>query len=181
MSIPQTPRQPPNKSGLSFDLRSLSGQIIISSILLVILTATIAVLPVLWIIREQLDHQAWSQIEQGYNAAQSLYKAKEHRLESFAALSAQNPTLAELMENGDTSALVEYLQSLKTGEELDFLAICDPGRQIIATTSDQIPDDLCAPRPPGIYYLVSGQTLPSDLAHCQPTGRPAGAFYRNSW
>jgi len=149
-----------NKLGVSFDLRSLSGQIIISSIILVILTATIAVLPVLWIIREQLHHQAWSQIEQGYNAAQSLYTAREHRLDSFATLSAQNPTLAEVVESGDTSALIQYLQSLKTGQELDFLAICDPGQQIIATTSDQIPEDLCAPRSPGSYYLVSGQTLP---------------------
>lgn len=160
MNSTQTFGRPPQKSGFSFDLHSLSGQIIISSILLVILTATIAVLPVLWIIREQLDHQAWSQIEQGYNAAQALYKAREHRLDSFTSLSAQNPTLAELMENNDSPALIGYLESLKTGEELDLLAICDPDRHLIAITMNQGPEDLCAPRPPGSHYVVSGQTLP---------------------
>lgn len=160
MNTTQTPGSPRKISGLSFDLHSLSGQIIISSIILVILTATIAVLPVLWIIREQLDHQAWSQIEQGYNAAQALYKAREHRLESFATLSAQNPTLAQLLERQDSPALNEYLQSLKTGEELDLVAICDDDQQLIATTTDQMPQDLCAPRPAGTHYLVSGETLP---------------------
>jgi PAS domain S-box-containing protein len=160
MDKPRTSGHLPQKSGFYFDLHSLSGQIIISSIILVILTATIAVLPVLWIIREQLGHQAWSQIEQGYHAAQSLYKVREHRLDSFASLSAQNPSLAEILENGDPSALTRYLESLKMGEEMDFLAICDPDQQLIATTSNQLPEDLCAPRSPGSYYLVSGQTLP---------------------
>lgn len=160
MNNTRTPGHSSKKTGLSFDLHSLSGQIIISSIILVILTATIAVLPVLWIIREQLDHQAWSQIEQGYNAAQALYKAREHRLESFVSLSAQNPTIAELMANEDSSTLIGYLDSLKAAEELDFIAICDSDRQLIATTTNQVPEDLCAPRSPGSFYLVSGQTLP---------------------
>ncbi len=152
--------RPARKNRLNLNLYSLPSQIILSTVLLVILTSAAVGLPALWIIREQLDHQAWSQIEQGYNAAQSLYDAREHHLDNSAALIAQQPRLAELAASSDEGELQDYLLSLQTVEELDLLAICGPDQQVVGSTTGQVPEGLCDPRPPGYFYLVSGQTLP---------------------
>ncbi len=152
--------QPSRASRLNLNLYSLSSQIILSTVLLVILTSAAVGLPALWIIREQLDHQAWSQIEQGYNAAQSLYEAREQNLDNSAALIAQQPRLEELAASGDIDALRDYLLSLQTVEELDLLALCGSDKQVVVASTGPVPDDICDPHPSGFYYLVSGQTLP---------------------
>jgi hypothetical protein len=45
---------------------------ILSFVMLVLLTAAAAGLPVVWLIRDQLGRQAWAQVEQGSLAAQAL-------------------------------------------------------------------------------------------------------------
>ena len=90
-----------------FEFHSLRAQIISSSIILVLLTAAIAGLPALWIIRDQLDHQAWAQIAQGYSSAKSLYESKQSQISGFASLIAQRPVLAELLQQGDAYCIGE--------------------------------------------------------------------------
>ncbi|MGW8251651.1 MAG: PAS domain S-box protein, partial [Anaerolineales bacterium] len=160
MDNSNTTKSRSQKSGFNLSPYSLPGQIIISTVLLVVLTAAAVGLPALWIIRQQLDHQAWSQIEQGYNAALSLYQARERDLNSAATLIAQRARLSELLVSGDVNEMVDYLRSLQTVEELDLLAICSADQQLTASTSDRPPEDLCASHSPGNFYLVSGQTLP---------------------
>jgi PAS domain S-box-containing protein len=143
-----------------FDLRSLSAQVMISSVLLVILTALITSVPALWIIRKQFENQAWAQIEQGYNAAQSLYKATEQRLAGFATLTAQSPALAELIKSQDTAAIEAYLRSIQEAENLDLLAICTSAAEPLVSTTIRPPQGLCSKVESGSAYLVSGQTLP---------------------
>jgi PAS domain S-box-containing protein len=153
-------RLPRLKRGRYFDPRSLSAQMMISSVLLVILTAVITSVPALWIIRKQFDNQAWAQIEQGYNAAQALYKATEQRLASFATLTAQSPALAELIKSQDIAALEAYLRTIQETEKFDLLAICTSAAEPVVSTASRPPSGLCTGLETGSAYLVSGQTLP---------------------
>jgi succinate dehydrogenase/fumarate reductase cytochrome b subunit len=57
------------------DLHRLSAQMLLSFLVLVLLTAAAAGLPAIWLIRAQLQRQAWSQVEQGRLAAEALYDA----------------------------------------------------------------------------------------------------------
>ena len=78
---------------LKSDLHSLSVQMIVSSVALVLLTAAAAGLPAIWLIRDQLERQAWAQVEQGSRATKTLYAAKQSEIANLAILTAQRPTL----------------------------------------------------------------------------------------
>lgn len=151
---------PAPKEWSRFNPRNLSARLIISLVALVILTAAITGAPALWIIRKQFESQAWAQIDQGYNAARSLYRATEQRLASFASLVALRPALAELIQTGETSAIQDYLRPMQEAENLDFLAICAANPEPIAVTQNQYPKEVCAQIKNGSTYLVSGETLP---------------------
>jgi len=69
-----------------FDVRSLSMQMILSFIGVVILTSAAVGLPAILLIRDQLDRQAWSQVDQGRRASLALYEVKRDEVESLALL-----------------------------------------------------------------------------------------------
>jgi PAS domain S-box-containing protein len=125
------------------DLRSLSAQMILSFVALVLLTAAAAGLPAIWLIRDQLGREAWAQVTQGSLTAQALYEAKLNELESLATLTAQRPTLRGLLAEGEGDPLSAYLHTLQEGSGLDLVLICDSGR-VIAEAGVAIPDQLCA-------------------------------------
>lgn len=141
------------------DLRSLSVQMILSSVALVLLTAAAAGWPAVWLIREQLDDQAWAQVEQGRLAAQALYEARQNELQSLATLAAQRPTLLELLAQGDQEALLAYLRTLQEGSGLDLVLICDAG-QAIARAGQATSGELCAPDGRSGYYIAPAEPLP---------------------
>jgi hypothetical protein len=60
---------------LGFDLHSLPAQIILSYLVLVLLMASAAGLPVILLARDQLDRQAWAQVDQGSRAAERGQRA----------------------------------------------------------------------------------------------------------
>lgn len=151
---------PASKKRLRFNPRNLSTRLIASLVALVILTAVITGAPALWIIRKQFESQAWAQIEQGYNTAQSLYRATEQRLAGFTSLVALRPALAELIQTGETNAIEDYLRAMQEAENLDLVAICADNPEPIAVTRNQCPKEVCAQAEMGRTYLVSGETLP---------------------
>lgn len=128
---------------LKLDLQSLSTQIIISLIVAVIMTAIAIGLPILLLLRNQLEQQAWSQVEQGLRATQALYQAKRIELSDFATLTAQRPTLGELIQGQDQQSLNQYLSVLQSGAGLDIIAVCDNNADLIAASVSTLPDDLC--------------------------------------
>lgn len=126
-----------------FDTRRLSTQLIVAFVSVVLLTAATVGLPAIWLLQSQLDRQAWSQVEQGQRAAIALYGAQYRETLNLATLTAQRPTLQELVQAGDIPALTDYLHVLKSGAGLTRIVVCDPADQIIASTDDQIPASLC--------------------------------------
>jgi len=135
-------------------LRTLSAQMVLSSIALVLLMAAAAGLPAVWLIREQLDRHAWAQVEQGRLAAQALYSVQQSELAGLATLTAQRPTLRKLLVRGDQDALSAYLDTLREGSGLDLVLVCDAGQRI-AHAGESIVLDYCADSLPSGYHVVA--------------------------
>ncbi len=139
---------------------SLPAQIILRFTAVIVLTAAAIGLPAIWLIRGQLEHQAWSQVDQGYRAAQALYAAKQSEVGVFAILTAQRPTLHELLAQEDKAAVDGYLRILRTGTGLDLVLVCDADHAMIASTEELLSGGLCESWAGGGFYIVSAGTLP---------------------
>ena len=75
-----------------FDKNRLSVRLVGSFLILVLMTALAVGLPAIWLMKGQLDQQAWSLIEQGQRTAVSLYEKRYLELQNYAILTAQRPT-----------------------------------------------------------------------------------------
>lgn len=164
---------------LGIDLRSLTIQMILSFVALVLLTAAAAGVPAIWLIRNQLANQAWAQVEQGRQAAQALYLAQQTELTSLASLTAQRPTLQELLVEGEGAGLVAYLRTLQAGTGLDLVLVCEATGREVGRVGEVSPDLSCAApnrthfqvvteedRPQ--VWLLAGHPLGPDAADGRP-------------
>ncbi len=129
--------------------RSLQVQLVFSFMLIAILAAAVAGIPALWIIHTQLSHQAWAQIDQGAHAAQALYAAEQTRLGDLASLTAQRPTLRNLLAEDDHRAtaredLESYLSELQAGAGSDLIGICLDDEAIFVYKFEPFEKDLCS-------------------------------------
>jgi two-component system sensor histidine kinase ResE len=120
----------------------LSTRIITAMIAVVLLTAVTVGLPAIWILRRQLDQQAWAQVDQGRQAAAALYQAHHREIQNLATLTAQRPTLQQLLKE-DPATLRRYLQDLQDGAGLANIVVCNPSGEIIVATDPSIPGDTC--------------------------------------
>jgi PAS domain S-box-containing protein len=140
-------------------LNSLWGQLLLSFIILVLLSAVAIGLPAIWLLRDQLDRQAWAQVDQGSRAAQALYAAQQNEVASLAVLTAQRPSLRELLLH-DQSGLLPYLRTLQTGANLDLILICGPDGQPIAQVGEEFSANICGADDRDGYYVIPGKALP---------------------
>jgi len=135
----------------------LSTRIITALIAVVLLTAVAVGIPAIYILRHQLDHQAWDQVEQGQRVAISLYAAHLRETQNLATLTAQRPTVKEMLYVGDQTAFTEYLHVLKDGAGLTRIIVCDLDDEIIVTTDESIPADICKKWKNGNYQYEPNQ------------------------
>ena len=115
------------------DFDRLSIHLIFRFIVVVLLTAVLVGLPAIWLLQNQLDHQARSQVDQGQRTTISLYEKKYLELKNIAILTAQRPTLQVLFEREDFAPLDEYLITLQTGANVDLINICQSQTTIAGT------------------------------------------------
>jgi two-component system phosphate regulon sensor histidine kinase PhoR len=164
---------------------------ILSFIGLVLLTAVAIGAPAIWLIRDQLELQAWSQVEQGRRAALALYEAREQEIKSLAILTAQRPTLRQLLSAKDTAKLQTYLQTLREGTRLDLLLVCDtqalPATQTDASLANElcrvdITDGLKVIDTDGILsaWMISAQTV-DDLSSGETSADSEAFIAKNSY
>ena len=142
---------------LQIDLHSLPAQMILSFMALVLLTATAAGLPAIWLIRDQLERQAWAQVEQGSHAAQALYAARHSEISDLATLTAQRPTLHTLLAQEEWPALSNYLRTLQVKAGLDLVLVCDLGDRPVAQAGEAISESLCPLRASTGFYVLSAE------------------------
>ena len=116
---------------------------IIAFIAIVILASITVGIPAIWLLQNQLDRQAWAQVEQGQRVTIALYKSQYKEILNLAILTAQRPTLQELLIQNDIPALEDYLLTLQSGAGLDRIVICDFKDQLVATTDNNIPKSVC--------------------------------------
>jgi PAS domain-containing protein len=117
------------------DIRSLPVQMISAFVALVILATVTVGVPSITMLQRQLDHQAWSQLEQGQRAATALYGAQMRELKNLVTLTAQRPTLHQLLDQQDPIALLDYLYTLQKGAGVDWIEICSASQTIVTTVT----------------------------------------------
>jgi len=139
-------------------LRSLSVQLVLSFIALVLLTAVAAGVPALWLLHDHVRTQAQNQVEQGRLAAQALYEARKSELASLATLTAQRPTLRQLLAQGDQPGMAEYLTTLQQGSGLDFVLVCSKDQQLVAHAGASLPATPCLSQAGSEYSIIPDGT-----------------------
>lgn len=160
-------------SKLGIDLRSLPAQMVLSFVVLVLVTSVAVGAPAIWLIRSQLNRQAWAQVEQGLRAARALYTAEQSQVVGLATLTAQRPTLREAMEGQDWATLPAYLQTLQSGTALDVLVVCGPDGQVVAQTGIPVPDSVCSlESSDGFRVMSEGESAQAWLLARRPIGDP---------
>jgi PAS domain S-box-containing protein len=153
--------------------QKLSVQMVITSIGLVFLTASAIGAPAVWILRSQLERQAWALVAQGSQTTMAILSAKQSDLDNLAILTAQRPTLKRLVEQDDRQELALYLEVLREGAGLDLLLLCRPGGGAMIRVGDPLGQDACCCPDQEIHYepgqsgagrgwLTSSQTLETE-------------------
>ncbi|MEA3374869.1 MAG: ATP-binding protein [Chloroflexota bacterium] len=151
------------------DFRSLSTQVVLSFVALVLLTVTAVGVPAIWLMREQMSRQAWNQVDHGSRATQALYAARRSEIIDLAMLTAQRPTLRELVTLEKGEALSAYLHTLRTSARLDLMIVCTPGEQQIAQAGGPIGVDPCRDERPGaLQVMLAGSPPQVWLLAAQP-------------
>jgi PAS domain S-box-containing protein len=128
----------------------LSVQTITTLLGLVILTALAIGIPVLWILRSQLESQARALVEQGSQTSMALLANRQSDLNNLALLTAQRPTLQLLVEDENWVDLAPYLETLRQGGGLDLLVICSSDGKLVMQVGGPLSEQTCL-IPPGPF------------------------------
>ena len=101
-------------------------------------------------------------------ATQALYAAREQDLDNLATLTAQRPSLRSLLQPVDREALAAYLETLRQGADLDWIAVCGTDAKAIA----QVVDGTAGALPSSPCTLHPAQIVPAMA----PTGEVSGVW-----
>jgi len=142
---------------LFWGIHSLRTQVIVSLVVLVVLTALAVGLPSIWLNHEQLNSQAWAQLDQGIRAARALYAARESEVSNLAGLTAQRPTLIRLLTQRDSAAFTAYLLDLQKGAGFDMVTVCDSEDLVVAYTSEVLLEEICQREEASEYAVVTAE------------------------
>jgi PAS domain S-box-containing protein len=163
-------------------LLSLPAQWMLVLVILVLLAASAIGIPSIWLVRQQLDRQAQELVDQGSRMVAVLLDGTATGLSNLAILTAQRPTLAELLDLGDPDRLDAYLETLRAGADLDAIMICSTvgeplaqvGLPLAAQACQASPAERVFRSPPGETppaWLLSSQPVPSDPSFFVITGQ----------
>ena len=141
----------------TIDWRSLTVQMVVSIAALVLLTAAAVGLPAILLIRNQVESQAWAQVTQGIQATQAIYSGAQSNINDLATLTAQRPTLKQLLTQGDVGSLSSYLQTLQVGTDLDLLLICNNEQQLLAQAGPALDGEICDSVTESGFYTLSSE------------------------
>lgn len=157
-----------------FEFRHLSTQLIASFVAVVLLTAIAAWIPEVGLIRDQLDDQAWAQVEQGRRTTQASYRSWQSEVENAAILVAQLPSLHDLFENGTIEEQTTYLNQLRSGLEADVIAVCTNSQltAVEPASAVLVSDEVCTLENTSTYHVTDGDSAPQAWffsGHVVPT------------
>lgn len=131
-----------------------STYLITGCVILIFASTISAGAPAYWITRNQLERQAWLQVENAQQATQSLLLAEQNRLSDLASLFAERPTLRRLAQAGAIDELEPFLAAFQARSNIDLLLFCDgTGTRVVG---DPLLDRCPAVMPPQ-YMLIDDQ------------------------
>ncbi|MFM8320757.1 MAG: sensor histidine kinase [Chloroflexota bacterium] len=97
---------------------------------LVVLTALAIGLPAVYMIRQQLEQQAWELLAQGERNSEAALFARWQALNDLALLTSQRPTLQRLVQQGSPAELQAYMETLQVGAGVDAILLCEAGGRL---------------------------------------------------
>jgi PAS domain S-box-containing protein len=128
---------------VSFELpistRTLSSRLIMGFVVTLLGTTLAAAIPAYVFITNELEKQAWERVENGSRITQALLDVEKDRLDNLVTLTSQRPTLQDLIENAEITALDDYLRVFRSGLDLDILVVRDTAGTILAKTYGSVP------------------------------------------
>lgn len=136
----------------------LPVQMVLALVALVIFAAAAVGLPAIYLIRQQLEQQAWSLVEQGSRTSLSSLQARQTALFNVAVLTAQRPTLDRLLQSGDQPGLQSYLEVLRSGSQVGAVLICRAPGDLLSAAGplDAQACDRGQDRPVPVYQIKDG-------------------------
>jgi hypothetical protein len=161
-------------------IHSFSVRLLLGFVILIVLTTLSAGVPAFWLTRTQLERQAWSQVENGQYATQSLLEAEQTRLANQLLLFADRPTLEQLIREQSADELQLYLQDFQSQSALDFLLLCTVDNLPLAgdsSFSECVSSDMKG------FILLNGRPalLSRQVVTDEGSGRPLGTALAGIW
>lgn len=145
---------------------SLATRLAIGLVILIMITTLSAGVPAYLLTRSQLEAQAWQQVEASQRATESLYLAEQNRSSDLTQLLAERPTLRRLVQEGDLTALDQYLRVFQTQSEFDVIQICRADDVIMTSGDIKLP---CPTEPVNGFesvderaVLMASDNIPGD-------------------
>jgi PAS domain S-box-containing protein len=138
--------------------RSLPMQMALNFAVMILLTAAAVGLPAIWLLRDQLNRQAWALLDQGTDTSRALYEAGQGEVTGLAILTAQRPRLHDLVMAADRDPLRDYMRVLQQGAGLDTLEICAPHGRRYAVVGRTIEGNICDAPEEARLYVERGRT-----------------------
>ena len=110
-----------------FQQMNLSQRLVLSLVLVVVIIIVFSGLPANIAMWKALEQQVWLRVQDAQSSTQGLYNAEISRIKKLAGLIAGRPTLYNLVQQGDISALDPYLETLKQESgNLDIVQVITP-------------------------------------------------------
>lgn len=113
-----------------FQQMNLSQRLVLSLVLVVVIIIVFSGLPANIAMWRALEQQVWLRVQDAQSSTQGLYTAEISRIKKLAGLIAGRPTLYNLIQQGDITALDPYLETLKQESgTLDIVQVITPKLQ----------------------------------------------------
>ncbi len=162
------------------NVRTFSGRLILSTVLLILMTTLSAGLPAYWLTRSELKRQAWSHVASARQATASLLDAEQAQAAGVVTLLSERPTLQRLLREGDAPELTDYLQTFQQRSGNDHIFLCGYQGQAL---DPSLLLDPCPPTGTPQYRLFAGQPA---LVATRPVfddrgGEPLGQVVLINW
>ena len=149
-------------------LRRLRSQLVLTFLLSSLGIGLAIGLPVILVINRQASSQAQLLLDQATLTTRAFLASEGADLQNLALLTSQRPTLQRLLQEGDIASLEGYLDTLRTGADLDLILVCADGQAVQGTGEDISMETLCQSSSPSGYtnsssnedfYLYSAANL----------------------
>ncbi len=137
--------------------KSITRQMIINFVVIVMITAVIAGVPGIIILRGDHMKHAWSQVEQGAYNMKTLYTARQNELVAFAKLVGHRSCLQATVKDQDAQGALAHLADLISGTEVNLVVLCDNNDQVITSTLDLPVSDMCSNYSERGFIILPGE------------------------